>query len=208
MAYRVSEDIKAYKINTTKISDLKELDIATLRDILKEWSRIGNMRATRVSKIDPYYSRLHEYNKGGKFGEHEKYRDKDTILDELRRIRFTATDLNVTKAKEESAELSRIVKILKDETKDLVFDETIDEEKLRQGFAMYRQYYTSINNEVYDKVKEIVRNISDHNLYDVYYLIVRLVDEYSDKVPEERQKTMEPPKTFSRTNEIDDLPKI
>ena len=84
MGYKPSEEAKLYKINSTQLSSLENLDLPTLKSVLKEWARVGNMRATRVRKVDPLYSHLHEYKKGGRYGKNEVYRDKETILDKIR----------------------------------------------------------------------------------------------------------------------------
>lgn len=176
MGYKPSEEAKLYKINSTQLSSLEDLDLPTLRSVLKEWSRVGNMRATRVKKVDPLYSLLHEYKKGGRYGKKETYRDKETILDELRRIKLESSHLNKKEAEKERKE----VQAFRDKiasSPDFSNQTTIDEEKFRQGFAMYRDHYANVTALVYDKVKELILKATDRDLYSVYYLIIRYVDE-------------------------------
>ena len=188
MGYKPSEEARFYKINETNLSSLKDLDLPTLREILKEWARIGNMRASRVKKIDPQYSHLHEYKKGGKYGKKETYRDKESVLDELRRIKTESSHLNKKEALQEKKDVEAFLDKIKSapEFKD---KDTIDEEKFRKGFAMYRDHYGVVSNEVYDKVKELVLKATDRDLYGVYYLIIRYVDEVEAQIIEEYEKT-------------------
>lgn len=185
MGYKPSEEAKLYKINSTQLSSLENLDLPTLRSVLKEWARVGNMRATRVKKVDPLYSLLHEYKKGGRYGKKETYRDKETILDELRRVKLESSHLNKKEAEKERKE----VQAFRDKIMTLPEFENeamIDEEKFRQGFAMYRDHYASVAIDVYDKVKQLVLKATDRDLYGVYYLIIRYVDEVEAQEREEK----------------------
>lgn len=185
MGYKPSEEARLHKLNNTKLSTLKDLDLPALKGILKEWARVGNMRAARVRKVDPLYSHLHEYKKGGRYGKKGSYRDKETILNELRRIKVESSHLNKKEALQEKKE----VQAFRDKIMTLPeFEEEamIDEEKFRKGFAMYRDHYTSVAIDVYDKVKQLVLKATDRDLYGVYYLIIRYVDEVEAQEREEK----------------------
>lgn len=199
MGYKPSEEAKLYKINSTQLSSLEDLDLPTLKSVLKEWARVGNMRATRVRKVDPLYSHLHEYKKGGRYGKNEVYRDKETILDELRRIKFESSHLNKKEALQEKKEVEAFRDKLTN-LPDLKDKANIDEEKFRKGFAMYRDHYANVSALVYDKVKELVLKATDRDLYSVYYLIIRYVDELEAQELEGRFES-----TFGY-DDSDDLP--
>ena len=177
MGYKPSAEAKLYKLNTTKLDTLKDLNEAQLSGILKEWARLGNARATRVEKIDPLFSALHEYKKGGKYGKKEKYRDRETMLNELRRIKIETLRMNKKEVVKEEKEIKRILDGAKASPKFDIGETTIDEKKFRQGFAMYRDNFASVDPSVYEKVRALVKKVSDRDLYDVYYLIIRYVDE-------------------------------
>ena len=201
MGYKPSIEAKLYKLNTTKLDTLKDLNEAQLSGILKEWARLGNMRATRVKKIDPLFSALHEYKKGGRYGKKEKYRDKDTMLNELRRIKVETLRMNKKEVVKEEQEIKRILDGAKASPKFDIETSTFDEIKFRQGFAMYRDNFTSVDPAMYEKVRDIVKKASERDLYDVYYLIIRAVDEMKIKEAQQKQKK------YNKPNEdTDDLP--
>ena len=181
MGYKPSEEAKLYKLNTTKLDTLKDLNEAQLSGILKEWARLGNIRASRVKKIDPLFSALHEYKKGGRYGKKEKYRDRETMLNELRRIRVETLRMNKKEVVKEEKEIKRILDGAKASPKFDSATATIDDKKFRQGFAMYRDNFVTVDPSMYEKVRALVKKASDRDLYDVYYLIIRYVDEINIK---------------------------
>ena len=174
------EWVKLFKLDTTHLSDLQNLSIGDLQDLLKEWSRIGNQRAKRMKRIDKDYSGLYEYEKSGKFGKFN-YNEKEKIINELKRIQRIGSKLKASKVKKEQDDIKKAKERIEQKAKNEGREGTIPLDKFRKAFAIFRAGYGVVPPEVYDKVKAIVLTMTDRPLDEVVSLIARLVEEEMEK---------------------------
>lgn len=176
-------DVKNYKLDKTSLKRLNRLTTAHLSEVLKYWSRIGNQRASRMKKLDPFYSGVFEYSRGGRFGKHEAYKDRDTILNELYRVRNVGQKLKTKNLKAEQQEMKRAyaeiqkkVNKVKDtkakiKSKGLKSEKTISYDAFRKGFAIFKSKYKYIDPEFYERAKNAIMNMADRD-----YTVVNIAD--------------------------------
>lgn len=195
---------KQYKLDVASPIRLYDtLSLEELRSVLKYWSRLGNQRAKRMMEREKgkgtYSSAIIEYRKGGEFGSDSgKYLNKETIYNELNRISRVGGRLKAKEIDKEQREANKILKHIKDNTNGQSIG-TISDEDFRRGFAMYQDKFGNTYNDVYAKLKDIVQQYTERNLYGVYDIIVREVKKLEDEIDNSR---LEPPESFEHTDNL------
>lgn len=171
---------KVRKIEDTALSSLTKLSTSVLTFTLEKWSRTANQRARRMEKLDPNYSALYEFHKGGKFGKHETYRSRESILNELARIKNIAPKLKTKKVKKEKQEIEDIYREQTGKTGDVSsgIKNKIPLDKFRKAFAIFKAGRGMIIQEIYERIKDAVLSMTDRDLNDVVNLITRLYDNF------------------------------
>lgn len=166
-------NIKNYNVDTTPVSRLEKLSERYLAKVLDKWSRIGNQRAYRMSKIDSMYSSILTFKRGGRFGKSGTYLNKETMLNELVRIKSIAPNLKKAKVEQEAQEMKGLYDAV------LPNSEKISMDKFRTSFAMFKSKHGYIPTEIYNKIKEAITRMHDReNLYDIENIIEKLYDEF------------------------------
>ena len=197
-------DPKQYKLDVASPIRLYDtLSLEELRSVLKYWSRLGNQRAKRMMEREKgkgtYSSALIEYRKGGEFGSDSgKYLNKETIYSELSRISRVGGRLKARELDKEQREANKVLKKIKDNTNGLP-EGAISDEDFRGGFAMYRDKFGTTSDDIYAKLKEVVQQYTERDLYGVYDIIVREVTKMEDERDNSR---LEPPESFGHTDNL------
>lgn len=160
-------------------SRLKRLSNESLRELLGEWSRVGNARAKRMAKLDPDYSGVFRYNKEGKFGTKDTYKTRESMIEEIQRIKSLAPELKLGKVREEAEEVQTILeKLDKGVTDSREYEEV--NQLFRQAFAMFRDGHNQVANDFYDNAKTMREMIVSNykSKYQMEAMIIRLYSKY------------------------------
>lgn len=168
-----------YDIATADLAQMSDtMSTEELAETLKDWARIGNTKATKMKKIDEHFSPLIEVSseKGGKFGQHTSYKDRETILDELARIQRSVPLMTKQNLEIESA-------FMKDLEKGIKLEPTpSNDEKIRHAYAWFRDGYGMQAQSIYDDIKNIMAQAPEQEyITQAYYLILRLSQERAQK---------------------------
>lgn len=188
-------------------SRLKRLSDKSLNALLNEWSRVGNARAKRLSKSDPSYSAVFRYNKEGKFGTKDTYKSRESMIQEITRIKETAPQLRVSKARAETKEIDNIIEKIKQSAKvsDPLEDGTEEVDNLfRQAFAMFRDGHGQVAIDFYDNAKAIRETITSgfKSKYQMEAMIIRMYEKYEKTYTSQKEEL----KGFTTVSDDEDLP--
>lgn len=182
-----SFNVKNYNIDKTPMSKLLRLNEKHLSEVLTRWSSISNQRAIRMKKVDPMYSGILTFERGGSYGKSGTYKDKSSVITELQRIKREAPALKKKSVIKEREELIR-VKMGVEPTN----EGKIDDKTFRQAFAMFSKRHANIPAGIYDALKKSLLQMSNKtSLYDVESLIERLYDEYITEEYEDEEDLFE-----------------
>lgn len=180
--------LENYKIDRgVAPSRLKRLSDESLNALLQEWSRVGNTRAQRMRRYDPDYSGVFRYDKEGKFGTQDAYKDREAMIEEILRIKSLAPELRQGKARAEAEEVQKILKDIEEGVSDSREYEEVST-LFRQAFAMFRDGHNQVANDFYDTAKTMRETIVSNykSKYQMEAMIIRLYNNYSPKYTEQK----------------------
>lgn len=184
-----SFDPKQHKIETTSLNQLRRYSTQNLEKQLKEWSRIANARYKRIAEYDPMFSVVQEAKRGGKFGASGHYTSRESMLNELKRIKNQATHLKKREATKEKEDLSNILKGIEVEGK------KVSEDTVRIAFIVFLKRNNALDQEVYDYIKKLILRMSaDYNYIRLSFIIERLSTQYEKNEYEIFSNDFEPDK--------------
>lgn len=182
--------LENYKIDKgVAPSRLKRLSNESLKTLLNEWSRVGNARAERMAKFDPDYSGVFRYNKEGKFGTKDAYENRESMIEEIMRIKSLAPELKLGKAREEAEDVQKILKDIEEGVSDSREYEEVST-LFRQAFAMFRDGHNQVANDFYDTAKTMREMIVSNykSKYQMEAMIIRLYNNYNPKYTKAKEE--------------------
>lgn len=198
-------DPSKYRIDKTSYGQLNRLSSEHLAEVLENWSRIANQRVYRARKLDPNYSALLEYERGGKFGKSFVYKNRESMLNEAQRIKNVAGKLHAKNIRLESKELAQAYKEIEENINIPYNADHISESDFRRAFAIFKSGRGMAPQSVYEKIKNVVLRMTNRDLNSIVNLIYRLYDDLSEKYYSELENLVDNEWEEYETND-EDLP--
>lgn len=187
------------EIESMDLAELENMTNKELKALLKKSSRTANARAKYIKKVAPEYSAVYEFERGGKFGVHTTFKDRESMINELTRVKYVGQKLRARKAHEEETMLNNIVV-------QGSFENVQASEQVRRAFGWFKDGHDNVVQSVYNEVKAIMAQLPEEEyLTNAYNLVVKLINEKQQEENERKKAIFKDKLGDSEENNKNDL---